>query len=42
MPTTPSGLQIDDITLGSGATAQAGRQVTVHYTGWLHVCRSHA
>jgi FKBP-type peptidyl-prolyl cis-trans isomerase len=36
MPTTPSGLQIDDIILGSGAAAQAGRQVTVHYTGWLH------
>jgi FKBP-type peptidyl-prolyl cis-trans isomerase FkpA len=34
--TTSSGLQIDDITLGSGATAQAGRQVTVHYTGWLY------
>jgi FKBP-type peptidyl-prolyl cis-trans isomerase FkpA len=36
MPTTASGLQIDDITLGSGAAAQAGRPVTVHYTGWLH------
>jgi FKBP-type peptidyl-prolyl cis-trans isomerase FkpA len=36
MPTTPSGLQIDDTTLGSGAAAQAGRQVTVHYTGWLY------
>jgi FKBP-type peptidyl-prolyl cis-trans isomerase len=36
MPTTPSGLQIDDIILGSGAAAQAGRQVTVHYTGWLY------
>jgi FKBP-type peptidyl-prolyl cis-trans isomerase FkpA len=35
MPTTASGLQIDDITVGSGATAQTGRQVTVHYTGWL-------
>jgi FKBP-type peptidyl-prolyl cis-trans isomerase FkpA len=35
MPTTASGLQIDDLTLGSGATAQAGRAVSVHYTGWL-------
>jgi FKBP-type peptidyl-prolyl cis-trans isomerase FkpA len=35
MPTTASGLQIDDITLGSGPAAQAGRPVTVHYTGWL-------
>jgi FKBP-type peptidyl-prolyl cis-trans isomerase FkpA len=34
--TTPSGLQFEDITLGEGATAQAGQQVTVHYTGWLH------
>jgi FKBP-type peptidyl-prolyl cis-trans isomerase FkpA len=31
-----SPLQIDDITPGSGATAVAGNQVTVHYTGWLH------
>jgi FKBP-type peptidyl-prolyl cis-trans isomerase len=36
MPTTTdSGLQIDDITTGDGATARAGRPVTVHYTGWL-------
>ena len=36
MPTTtPSGLIIDDITVGSGAEASAGQQVTVHYTGWL-------
>ena len=35
MTTLPSGLQIDDITPGSGATATAGNQVTVHYTGWL-------
>src|SRR5687768_158117 len=33
--TTASGLQIDDVTVGSGAAAQAGRKVTVHYTGWL-------
>ncbi len=33
--TTASGLQYEDITLGSGATAAAGDNVTVHYTGWL-------
>jgi FKBP-type peptidyl-prolyl cis-trans isomerase FkpA len=33
--TTPSGLQYTDTTVGSGATAQAGRNVAVHYTGWL-------
>ncbi len=33
--TTASGLQYEDITVGSGATAQAGKGVTVHYTGWL-------
>ena len=33
--TTASGLQYEDITLGSGATATAGKSVTVHYTGWL-------
>jgi FKBP-type peptidyl-prolyl cis-trans isomerase FkpA len=37
MPTTTaSGLQYDDTTLGSGATARPGNEVTVHYTGWLH------
>ena len=36
MSTPPSGLKIDDITTGGGATAAAGNQVTVHYTGWLH------
>jgi FKBP-type peptidyl-prolyl cis-trans isomerase len=36
MPTTtPSGLVIDEITLGQGALAAAGQKVTVHYTGWL-------
>ncbi|WKB55494.1 FKBP-type peptidyl-prolyl cis-trans isomerase [Eleftheria terrae] len=34
--TTPSGLQIDDVQAGTGATATAGRSVRVHYTGWLH------
>jgi FKBP-type peptidyl-prolyl cis-trans isomerase FkpA len=33
--TTASGLIIDDITVGSGAEATAGQEVTVHYTGWL-------
>ncbi|MBP8308562.1 MAG: FKBP-type peptidyl-prolyl cis-trans isomerase [Burkholderiaceae bacterium] len=31
----PSGLQYDDTTPGTGATAQSGAQVKVHYTGWL-------
>ncbi len=35
MTTTPSGLQYEDTTPGSGAEAQAGRTVRVHYTGWL-------
>ncbi|MCU0939515.1 MAG: FKBP-type peptidyl-prolyl cis-trans isomerase [Burkholderiaceae bacterium] len=35
MPTTPSGLQYDDLTVGSGAAAASGQYVTVHYTGWL-------
>src|SRR5271170_7348889 len=33
--TTPSGLQYWDIVVGTGATAVAGNQVSVHYTGWL-------
>ncbi|MEJ2767460.1 FKBP-type peptidyl-prolyl cis-trans isomerase [Mycetohabitans sp. B46] len=33
--TTASGLQYDDLTTGSGAQAQAGQTVSVHYTGWL-------
>ena len=33
--TTPSGLIIDDVVVGSGATASAGQKVAVHYTGWL-------
>ena len=35
MNTTDSGLQFDDTQLGSGATALAGCDVQVHYTGWL-------
>ena len=33
--TTPSGLIIDDLVVGTGAVAAAGQKVTVHYTGWL-------
>jgi FKBP-type peptidyl-prolyl cis-trans isomerase FkpA len=33
--TTPSGLQYTDTTIGSGATATTGQEVSVHYTGWL-------
>jgi FKBP-type peptidyl-prolyl cis-trans isomerase len=33
--TTASGLQYWDIAVGSGDTAAAGSQVSVHYTGWL-------
>ncbi len=33
--TTASGLIIEDISVGSGAEACAGQEVTVHYTGWL-------
>ena len=33
--TTASGLQYEEITVGSGATATAGSLVSVHYTGWL-------
>ena len=36
MNTTPSGLQFEDTVTGSGAVAQAGQRVTVHYTGWLY------
>jgi len=32
---TASGLGIDEITIGEGAPATAGKRVTVHYTGWL-------
>ena len=34
--TTASGLQYTDTVTGSGATAQAGQHVSVHYTGWLY------
>ncbi len=30
-----SALQIEDLEVGTGAEAVAGKNVTVHYTGWL-------
>jgi len=32
---TPSGLQYEDLTPGTGASPQGGQTVVVHYTGWL-------
>jgi peptidylprolyl isomerase len=34
--TTASGMSYQDLTAGSGAEAQAGSSVAVHYTGWLN------
>ena len=34
--TTASGLQFEDTVVGSGAEAKPGRNVVVHYTGWLY------
>ena len=36
MVTSDSGLQFEDTAVGSGAQAQAGQHVSVHYTGWLY------
>ena len=33
--TTASGLMIEELVPGDGATARSGDEVTVHYTGWL-------
>ena len=33
--TTATGLVIEDLSVGAGASASAGQRVTVHYTGWL-------
>ena len=33
MITTPSGLQYEDTVVGTGAVAQAGQRVSVHYSG---------
>jgi FKBP-type peptidyl-prolyl cis-trans isomerase len=35
MTKTPSGLRYQDLEKGQGAVATAGRNVSVHYTGWL-------
>jgi len=35
MTTTNSGLQLEDTTPGTGATAAAGKTCVMHYTGWL-------
>lgn len=32
---TDSGLKYEDLVEGDGAVAEAGQNVTVHYTGWL-------
>jgi FKBP-type peptidyl-prolyl cis-trans isomerase FkpA len=32
---TASGLQYEDVNVGTGEEATAGAHVTVHYTGWL-------
>lgn len=33
--TTASGLKYEDVKAGTGDTAEAGKSVSVHYTGWL-------
>ncbi len=33
--TTDSGLQYEDMVVGTGATPSRGQTVVVHYTGWL-------
>lgn len=35
MKSLPSGLKYQDEVVGTGAEAVAGKQVQVHYTGWL-------
>ena len=33
---TAAAMQMDDTVVGTGAQAQAGQRVEVHYTGWLY------
>jgi peptidylprolyl isomerase len=35
LTTTPSGLQYEDLVVGTGVQPQNGQTVLVHYTGWL-------
>jgi FKBP-type peptidyl-prolyl cis-trans isomerase len=35
MTRTPTGLRYQDLTVGQGKEAAAGKLVSVHYTGWL-------
>jgi FKBP-type peptidyl-prolyl cis-trans isomerase len=32
---TASGMSIQDVVMGTGAVAESGKTVSVHYTGWL-------
>lgn len=36
MNTQPSGLQFEDTLIGEGDEATMGKNVVVHYTGWLY------
>jgi FKBP-type peptidyl-prolyl cis-trans isomerase len=36
LTTTPSGLGIADVEVGTGEEAQPGKTARVHYTGWLY------